>query len=203
MGSLNQRSQFAAIFKYFLIVLWWTAFLNYYITFICPINCVTFFGTFKLIWLVMPNLRFCAQIWDFQCLSAFLLVLFYNREISIFVLLHVLNALEFSFWKIKCNVSLWPKQHGLFWRPHSGVGVWGRCTHCKAFVEWCCARWWWRRACGGWGFRKPCRRQQVEWSISVELPGSDDDFVLLWTPMSLCFNADAKESLQKILNTFL
>ena len=34
-------------------------------------GCVTFF-TFKTMWLMMwPNLRFCVQIWDFQCLPCF------------------------------------------------------------------------------------------------------------------------------------
>jgi len=40
----------------------------YYITLTGSINCVV---PFKMIWLVVPNLEFCPQIWGFQCFSGF------------------------------------------------------------------------------------------------------------------------------------
>jgi len=51
-------------------------------------------GIFKIIWLVVPNLRCCAQIWGFQCLFRFLLLrmLFYYRYVSIFVFFHALMS---------------------------------------------------------------------------------------------------------------
>jgi len=43
----------------------------YYITLACPISCFTFFGAFKMIWPMEPNLAFCPQIWVFNAFLGF------------------------------------------------------------------------------------------------------------------------------------
>jgi len=44
---------------------------DYYIALTCPISCVTFFGSFKMIWPMEPNLGFFPQIWVFNAFLGF------------------------------------------------------------------------------------------------------------------------------------